>query len=82
MPDMQAPKNTRLGFGGWVVVFALLGLLGAAGWFAFWVWNSLAGVEISTNGIIAMVMGVVFSIAVGGGLMALVFYSNRKGYDR
>ena len=30
---------------------------------------------------IAMTLGVLFSIVVGVGLMALVFYSNRKGYD-
>jgi cation transporter-like permease len=30
---------------------------------------------------IAMTLGVVFSLVVGVGLMALVFYSSRKGYD-
>ena len=30
---------------------------------------------------IAMTLGTVFSLVVGIGLMALVFYSNRKGYD-
>jgi hypothetical protein len=28
-----------------------------------------------------MALGVVFSVALGCGLMALVFYSNRYGYD-
>ena len=31
---------------------------------------------------IALILGVVFSMLLGGGLMALVFWSNRKGYDR
>jgi hypothetical protein len=30
---------------------------------------------------IAMTLGIVFSLVVGVGLMALVFYSHRKGYD-
>ena len=30
---------------------------------------------------IAMTLGVVFSLIVGIGLMTLVFYSSRKGYD-
>ena len=29
----------------------------------------------------AMFGGIVFSLLVGGGLMGLVFYSNRAGYD-
>jgi hypothetical protein len=30
---------------------------------------------------VAIAGGVVFSLVVGGGLMALVFYSSRHGYD-
>ncbi len=26
-------------------------------------------------------LGVVFSVVIGGGLMALLFYSSRRGYD-
>lgn len=44
-------------------------------------WTSLGDVEMSTNGIIALVLGVVVSAALGGGLMFLVFYSSRHGYD-
>ncbi len=44
-------------------------------------WISLGDVDISTNGWIAIVLGVVVTLAVGGGLMALVFYSSRKHYD-
>ena len=52
----------------------------ALGW-AGWVWFSLGDADISTDGFIALTLGVVFSILVGVGLMALVFYSARKGYD-
>ena len=33
------------------------------------------------HGWIALGLGTLLSLAVGGGLMALVFYSARKGYD-
>ncbi|MGD9980327.1 MAG: hypothetical protein AB7H66_13615 [Hyphomonadaceae bacterium] len=36
---------------------------------------------MSVHGWIALGLGTFLSLAVGGGLMALVFYSARKGYD-
>jgi hypothetical protein len=36
---------------------------------------------MSIHGWIALGLGTFLSLAVGGGLMALVFYSARKGYD-
>lgn len=39
------------------------------------------GVELSLHGKIAMGLGIVFTMAVGFGLMALLFYSNRGGHD-
>ncbi|MDZ4692820.1 hypothetical protein [Terricaulis sp.] len=39
------------------------------------------GSAMSIHGWIALTLGTVLSLAVGGGLMALVFYSARKGYD-
>lgn len=41
-------------------------------------WDASA---MSIHGWIAMALGTVLSLAVGGGLMALVFYSANKGYD-
>jgi len=38
-------------------------------------------IEISGHILVAMILGIVFSLAVGIGLMFLVFYSARKGYD-
>jgi len=80
-PSVHGPNRKRLGPGGWFVVIALVCILGASIWFAFYGWNLTEG-EVSTNGMIALVLGVVFSMLLGGGLMALVFWSNRKGYDR
>jgi hypothetical protein len=54
----------------------------AAIWFAAYTWSLFPGTELGTDGTVAMVLGVVFSMLVGGGLMGLVFWSSRKGYDR
>ena len=37
--------------------------------------------ELSGAGQMAMWLGIVFSLVVGVGLMGLVFYSSRRGYD-
>lgn len=39
------------------------------------------GAVVSGHGTVAMVLGVVLSLIVGIGLMTLVFYSSRRGYD-
>lgn len=41
-------------------------------------WDASA---MSVHGWIALGLGTLLSLAVGGGLMALVFYSARRGYD-
>jgi hypothetical protein len=44
-------------------------------------WNAASGAPMPTTGYVAMTLGVVFSLIVGCGLMALLFYSSRHGYD-
>jgi hypothetical protein len=56
-------------------------LLAAALWFAAATWLRLDGGAIPLYGWLAIGGGVFFSLLVGGGLMALVFYSSRHGYD-
>jgi len=64
-----------------VLVLALLGILAAAGWFAADAWLAVSGPPMPTTGYVAMTLGIVFSLLVGCGLMALLFYSSRHGYD-
>jgi hypothetical protein len=80
-PSVHEPKRAPLGPGGWLAIIVLGCILGASIWFAFYGWN-LTDTPVSTNGMIALTLGIVFSMLLGGGLMALVFWSNRKGYDR
>ena len=64
-----------------ILVIALFSLLALSVWFAVYAWTHLGGDPIPTYGYVALAGGVVISLAVGGGLMALVFYSSRHGYD-
>ena len=54
--------------------------LGITLWWAVSAWNAV-DVEMSIHGYIAMILGIVFSLVIGCGLMALMFYSSRHGYD-
>jgi hypothetical protein len=63
------------------VIAVLLAVLAAAVWFAYGLWNAVDFSDIPTSGYVAMALGIVFSLIVGCGLMALVFYSSRHGYD-
>jgi hypothetical protein len=58
----------------------LLALLGFALWWAIYAWNSV-DVQMSVHGYIAMILGIFFSLVIGCGLMGLMFYSSRHGYD-
>lgn len=61
-----------------LLVLSLSGILAAALVFALAGWDASS---MSIHGWIALGLGTFLSLAVGGGLMALTFYSARKGYD-
>ena len=63
------------------VVATLLGLLAAAGGVAWWSWHQLADVQMGTHGFIALALGAGAALALGIGLMWLVYFSHRRGYD-
>lgn len=44
-------------------------------------WGSVGASDISLAGWAAMIFGIIATLAVGVGLMALVFISSRRGYD-
>lgn len=66
---------------GILAVTALLLLLAVALSWAVYAWTSVGDVSMSIHGWIAMGLGILFSLIVGIGLMGLVFYSARHGYD-
>ena len=66
--------------GSFVLVAALLALLATVFWFAY-TGLTAGSAPMPTEGYIALIAGVAVSTVVGVGLMALVFYSSRHGYD-
>lgn len=65
-----------------LVLIPLFALLLLAAWFAGSAWVHLGGSEsIPFYGYAAIAGGVLFSLLIGGGLMALVFYSSRTNRD-
>lgn len=61
-----------------LLTLSLGGILAAVMFGVLTDWDASA---MSVHGWIALTLGTVLSLAVGGGLMALVFHSARQGYD-
>lgn len=66
--------------GPWILIAALLALLAGVGWYAY-SGLTAGSAPMPIEGVIALIAGVTVSTIVGVGLMALVFYSSRHGYD-
>jgi hypothetical protein len=71
----------RLSTGAWIAIVVLLFLLVLAIVGVFLSGTSDLAAGVSDAGMMAMTFGVLFTLAIGGGLMALIFYSSRRGYD-
>lgn len=67
--------------GAWVLIAALLALLAGVGWYAYSGLTAAGSAPMPIEGVIALIAGITVSTIVGVGLMALVFYSSRHGYD-
>jgi hypothetical protein len=78
---MANPNAKLSALGKVAIVVPLLAILGAAGWMAAGAWTRVSGPPMPAAGYVAMTLGIVFSLIVGCGLMALLFYSSRHGYD-
>jgi hypothetical protein len=68
--------------GGWIGVFVLFLLLAASAYVVYEGWTAHSGgIEVPDWGYAMLGVGVMFGLAIGCGLMALAFYSSRRGYD-
>lgn len=76
--DKEAPL-TPVGLLTLAVLFMFLVI---SAWYAISAWNKLAGVEVSGAGWTFLVLGVLVTVALGAGLMGLVFYSSRHDLDQ
>ena len=62
-----------------IILLAILLVL--TGVWATSVWNASGDVVMDKHGWIALGLGTFFSLLVGCGLMALMFFSSRSGHD-
>jgi hypothetical protein len=67
--------------GTWVALALAAGAVLAVALTIAWLWSDIGESEINLAGALAMIFGVVVSLALGIGLMSLVFISSRRGYD-
>jgi hypothetical protein len=80
MDSIRNPTRS-MGKGSWAIIAVLLLLLSGTVFVSYLGWTSAAGTDVPASGYVALALGVIFSLVVGCGLMALVFYSSRQGYD-
>ncbi|MCS3727342.1 hypothetical protein [Bradyrhizobium betae] len=64
-----------------VLLVVLSAILVLTGVWAVSVWGASSGVEMGKHGWIALGLGTFFSLLIGCGLMALMFFSSRSGHD-
>jgi hypothetical protein len=81
LPANPLPAKPWRGWGTTAVVVPLFAILAASVWFAARAFTAVEGPPMPPVGYVAMTLGVVFSVVLGFGLMALLFYSSRHGYD-
>jgi hypothetical protein len=74
--------RAHLTSGGWLALAVLFGFLAISVWYAVYSWNAIGVTHMSAFGWFALIAGSLITVAVGGGLMALIFYSSRHDYDR
>ena len=67
--------------GSGMVIAALVAILAGSVWFAVEGWTGIDGPAMPVEGFVALGAGILLSLIVGVGLMSLVFYSRRHGYD-
>ncbi|HYD05455.1 MAG TPA: hypothetical protein VEC60_07005 [Reyranella sp.] len=72
----------KTGLGTILVLVALVAFLIAAIVFMVIGWGAPeGGSPMSTAGWVAMAIGIIVTLGLGVGLMALMFYSSRRGHD-
>jgi hypothetical protein len=65
----------------WVAAAVACAIVVVLGFVIAALWIGIGDSDISTAGWLAMGLGVIVTLALGIGLMALVFISSRRGYD-
>ena len=67
--------------GTWIALAAAVAAVVAVAFVAAGLWGAVGSMSISLGGWLALIFGVLVTLALGIGLMTLVFISSRRGYD-
>ena len=76
--DQKSPLSAA----GWIALAILQGFLLVSLWYAVQVWTAMSGVHMCGLGWFFLIAGILVTVGLGVGLMALVFYSSRHNYDQ
>jgi hypothetical protein len=79
--EKPVKKSGSLSGGQFVLLGALAAILILTLVWATTVWTASNDVPMSNHGWIALGLGTLFSLVIGCGLMALMFFSSRSGHD-
>ena len=82
MSKSENEPESRLSGAGRISILVLVGLLAWAIWYAVGAWTAMRAVHMSVLGWVFLSAGAIVTFLLGGGLMALVFYSSRHDLDR
>jgi hypothetical protein len=80
-PSPEPAKRGSLSGGQFLLLAVLTAILLMTVVWATYVWTSSNDVPMSQDGWIALGLGTLFSLVIGCGLMALMFFSSRSGHD-
>ena len=76
------PLNINRHVGPWLIIGVLFALLAALLYGTYLGWTAHSGdVDVPPWALGMLAAGAILGLVVGCGLMALLFYSSRKGYD-
>jgi hypothetical protein len=73
-PEGAAPRRRAVATAGLLIVASLVAI-------ALYAWFSFGDMAMSTSGYIALALGIAGTMALAIGLMTLVYFSHRQGYD-
>lgn len=80
MSNLGQKEKPRFGLGQTLIAAFLFVVLIAAAVMVAVAWRAV-DVNMPASAWVALVLGVLFSLVIGCGLMALMFFSSRQGYD-
>ena len=75
------PRGLKRSTSTWITATAAVAVVLVVGVVIAEFWSGIGDSEISEAGWFAMGLGIVVTLALGIGLMSLVFFSSRRGYD-